>query len=77
MHRDVKIENIVVDENYVAKLCDFGMAGQAGKQAQGGHGTIPYMAPELFAIKVCLIFKRSSDLLDTFFSILHFYSHLK
>eukprot|EP00053_Salpingoeca_punica_P010330 m.92973 g.92973 ORF g.92973 m.92973 type:complete len:478 (+) comp15351_c0_seq2:161-1594(+) len=60
-HRDLKLENIVLDSHYVAKLMDFGHAkhasdcattvdqatGQVGFQTQTFVGTASYQPPEL------------------------------
>ena len=48
VHRDIKPENVVVSKNYVAKLCDLGMAQREGSLVSYGSGTSSYMAPELF-----------------------------
>ena len=51
-HRDIKLENILVDVNYNLKICDFGLAcpieGSTGDGfSNRAVGTISYMAPEL------------------------------
>ena len=55
IHRDIKSQNIVLDEDYHAKWCDFGLASLklhsiATSKQEGGAvaGTERWMAPELF-----------------------------
>ena len=49
IHRDIKPENILLFENNVAKLCDFGWSIKCVDHLPGGSftGTTEYMAPEL------------------------------
>jgi hypothetical protein len=47
LHRDIKPENIVVGDDKVPRLIDFGLAAHLGSAAlQGLKGTPAYMAPE-------------------------------
>ena len=52
MHRDLKLENIFLDENVQTKVADFGLmkffAGENAEICKTQIGTPTYMAPELF-----------------------------
>jgi serine/threonine protein kinase len=56
LHRDVKASNVMLDEEYSARLGDFGLARAIEtdktsymEEAGGGvHGTVGYIAPECF-----------------------------
>ena len=47
MHRDMKLENIMIDQNGYIKLIDFGLAKLIGHEAMTLCGTAEYMAPEM------------------------------
>lgn len=56
VHRDLKTENIMMDENWILKIADFGYATLlAGKKGDGilkTHlGTVSYAAPEILSHK--------------------------
>ncbi|OQS07127.1 kinase [Thraustotheca clavata] len=48
-HRDISLENILVDANGDCKLCDFGLAASTSELSDATVGKVFYMAPEVFA----------------------------
>jgi len=52
-HRDIKLENILLDENYNPKICDYGFVipVHEGRKLKGKCGTKGYCAPEILKNK--------------------------
>jgi len=51
VHRDIKSHNVLIDDTFHVKVCDFGLAkfvADLGKGSMQFAGTPTYMAPELF-----------------------------
>lgn len=49
-HRDISLENVLLDDQGVCHVCDFGLAARHGKLlAPGRVGKAWYMAPEVYA----------------------------
>ena len=49
-HLDIKLENIVLDANYIPKLIDFAYTDKTGVDLTIFRGTEYYMAPEIFKV---------------------------
>ena len=62
-HRDIKIDNILLNDNYVAKLTDFGFATEAIDSdgaivmSETFCGTMPYYCPQILSKKAYNPFK--------------------
>ena len=49
VNRDIKLDNILLDNNYNPKFCDFGFGRISEDGKVSGHlGTFNYMAPEIY-----------------------------
>lgn len=46
-HRDISLENVLLDKNLECRLCDFGLAAQNASVCHGKVGKPFYMAPEV------------------------------
>lgn len=53
-HRDLKLTNLLIDENYCVKIIDFGFACDASQRQLLYCGTPSYMAPEIVEKKLYL-----------------------
>lgn len=58
-HRDLKLTNILIDEEYTVKIIDFGFACEANERHKMYCGTPSYMAPEIVEKK--LYFPKPTD----------------
>lgn len=61
-HRDIKLDNMLLDANWIAKLTDFGFAKQSAKKlhrmvvmSRTFCGTAPYKSPQVLAKKVIVM----------------------
>lgn len=46
VHRDLAARNVLISEDCVAKVSDFGLAKEEGKNSEGGKLPIKWTAPE-------------------------------
>lgn len=51
LHRDLKSANLLLDESYTTKVCDFGLSRVKAQERSmtGNCGTVQWMAPEVLA----------------------------
>lgn len=46
-HLDLKLDNILIDNDYQLKICDFGFADDLRNLIKSNKGTVGYKAPEI------------------------------
>lgn len=51
-HLDIKLENILVAQDYSVKLCDFGLAKSLNEHLNYEIGSVGYMAPEIASLSL-------------------------
>jgi len=52
LHRDLKSPNLLLDESFTVKICDFGLSRIKSRNGMTGNlGTVQWMAPEVLANK--------------------------
>ena len=68
VHRDLKTENCLIDNNFNLRIIDFGLSKVASNRESGNHiiGTKLYMAPEIFTSKGdTKVYKEPVDMWST------------
>lgn len=75
VHRDLAARNVLINEENVAKVCDFGLAHEMMVKLDGGKFPIKWTAPEALRHSVSLLLPSLLDYNSRFlsFSPLHLF----
>lgn len=61
-HLDIKLENILIGNDYNLRLCDFGLSRKIGIPVSGLRGSEQYVAPEILDLSTYFYEPSNADI---------------